>query len=148
MAEADKYTDDFVEFRKQLIIEYMKLGMDMYGAAVAAECPPDLIPRLEADETFAKMCDYHVKMEEVDLLRKLQRTADKMQGKGDIKGLERRLEILNPERYSKTTKLAHQLGTGSGKRPPAGIKISFVSTDTQEASELTQSNGTEAAIEG
>lgn len=123
-----EYSDEYIDFRKGLVVEYMKLGMDMYGACVAAECDPDLIDILEHDEEFNRICEYHVKNRELELLRKLNSTAEKILGKGDTKAVERMLEILNPDRYSKTTKLAHSVG-GNGKRAPTGVTISFVGTE-------------------
>ena len=55
--------------------------------------------------------------------------AERAERKGDTKGTERLLEIIN-KRYSKTTKLAHQFGDENGRtRTPKAIEIKFVESD-------------------
>ena len=116
--------------QRQFIIEYVKLGMDFYGAAIAAECTQEYIDRLEADESLQQLLNFCLKQKEQELLQRLHKAADIAILKGDTRATERILEILNPERYSKTTKLAHQLGGGASGKGPKAMRIEFVGTDS------------------
>lgn len=113
------------ERQKQFIIEYSKLGMDFYSACVAAECNQDQISRFQQDEVFQHDVEFAVRFKEKELLDRLNKVAMTNANRGDTKALERLLEILNPDQYSKTTKLAHSVGRGKGKAP-ASVKIEFV----------------------
>lgn len=121
--------DEINERKKNFILEYMKLGMDFYGAAVASECSPEFIAELEKDELFQQRAELEIKLKEKELLLRLHMAAERAERKGDTKGTERLLEILNG-RYSKTTKLAHQFGNdGNRSRAPKAIEIKFVESD-------------------
>lgn len=127
-----QYTES-EERQKSFILEFSKLGMDFYSAAVAAECSPALIDTLNNDPQFQSDIEFAVAMREKELLERLNKTALlNANNRGDTKAMERLLEILNPDRYSKTTKLAHQLGGGRGRgkgSSPSAIKIEFVGTE-------------------
>ena len=116
--------------QKSFILEYVKLGMDFYSAAVLSECDPSFIARLEQDEEFNKDIEYIKALKEKELLDLYNKRAVSLANHGDLKGLERLLEINNPDKYSKVTKLAHTLGKGkNGGRIPSAIKIEFVGTE-------------------
>ena len=124
-----QYTES-EERQKSFILEFSKLGMDFYSAAVAAECSPAFIDTLESDAQFQSDIQFAVAMREKELLERLNKTAIlNASSKGDTKAMERLLEILNPDRYSKTTKLAHQIGSKGKGKSPSAIKIEFVGTE-------------------
>jgi hypothetical protein len=129
-------TPEEIESRQRMfILEYVKLGMDFYSAAVAAECTPILIERLQEDDSFQALVKLCVAQKEQELLKKLEKASEISLMKGDTRALERILEILNPDRYSRVTKLAHQFGKGNGKVPKK-ISIEFVGAgDIESVSE-------------
>ena len=132
------------EVQRQFIIEYVKLGMDFYGAAIAAECTQEYIDRLEADEDLQRLLSFVVKQKEQELLHRLHRAADIALLKGDTRSTERILEIINPERYSKTTKLAHQLGAGANGKAPRAMRIEFVGSESDAEIAGAESDSKEA----
>lgn len=97
------------ERRRDLCVEYMKLGMDLESACVAAEIPDDEREELRADDGFVRTVNYHLARREAELLRRLNEVAEENAERGETRQLERMLELMNPARYSKVTKLAHQV---------------------------------------
>lgn len=124
---------EIIDIRKKkadLCVEFMKLGMDFDTACVAAEIDPEMKDSLAADGDFVERTNFALARKEAELLRKFSEVAEANLDRGDTRQLERILEIINPERYSKVTKLAHQMG-GSGNT--AGkITVSFEGTDAQK----------------
>lgn len=111
--------DSLDERKKDMCAECMKLGMDFDTACVAAEIGPELKERLAADEEFVARVNYGLAMKERELLERLDRIAEENAERGDSRQIERQLELLNPARYSKVTKLSHQIDNSGG----AGGKI-------------------------
>ena len=109
---------DIERKKRDLCVEFMKLGMDFDSACVAAEIGGDAKDRLAADEDFVSEVNFTLARKEADLLRKLNEVAEENAERGETKQLERMLELLNPARYSKVTKLSHQIdnsGASGGK---------------------------------
>lgn len=105
---------DVKERRRDLCVEFMKLGMDFHTACVAAEIPPEDEDALAADESFISEVNFNLAMKEHDLLEKLNKVAEANAERGETKQLERILELMNPNRYSKVTKLSHQMDNAGG----------------------------------
>lgn len=109
---------DLEKKKIDLCIEFLKLGMDFDSACVASEIDEELKEKLHADEDFVHHVNFTLAKREADLLKKLNDVAEENAERGDTRQLERILELMNPERYSKVTKLAHTMGNGgssSGK---------------------------------
>lgn len=97
-----------------LCIEFMKLGMDFHSACVASEIGAELEEKLAGDEDFISQVNFSLARKEADLLRKLNDVAEENVKRGETKQLERLLELMNPERYSKVTKLSHTMNNSGG----------------------------------
>ena len=97
-----------------LCIEFMKLGMDFDSACVASEINGELKERLAGDDNFVAQVNFSLARKEADLLRKLNEVAEENVKRGETKQLERLLELMNPERYSKVTKLSHTMNNSGG----------------------------------
>ena len=97
-----------------LCVEFMKLGMDFDSACVASEIGTELKEKLAGDEEFVSQVNFSLAKKEADLLQKLNDVAEENAERGDTRQLERLLELLNPERYSKVTKLSHQVNNAGG----------------------------------
>ena len=103
---------DLEKKKVDLCIEFMKLGMDFDSACVASEIDGELKDKIAADEDFVHHVNFALAKKEADLLRKLNDVAEENAERGDTRQLERLLELMNPERYSKVTKLSHTMGNG------------------------------------
>lgn len=105
---------DLEKKKIDLCIEFMKLGMDFDSACIASEIGGELKERLAGDEDFVAQVNFSLARKEADLLRKLNDVAEENVKRGETKQLERLLELMNPERYSKVTKLSHQVNNAGG----------------------------------
>lgn len=105
---------DLEKKKVDLCIEFMKLGMDFDSACVASEISGEFKDRLSQDEDFVSHVNFSLAQKEVELLRKLNDVAEANAQRGETKQIERLLELMNPERYSKVTKLSHTMGNGGG----------------------------------
>lgn len=104
---------DILDLEKKkidLCIEFMKLGMDFDSACVASEIGGELKERLSQDEDFVSQVNFSLAQREAELLRKLNEVAEANAQRGETKQIERLLELMNAERYSKVTKLSHTMG--------------------------------------
>lgn len=105
---------DLEKKKIDLCVEFIKLGMDFDSACVASEIEGELKEKLSADEDFIHRVNYNLARKEQELLQKLNDVAEENAERGDTRQLERLLELLNPERYSKVTKLSHQMNNAGG----------------------------------
>jgi hypothetical protein len=105
---------DLEKKKVDLCIEFMKLGMDLDSACVASEISPELKEKLAGDEDFVAQVNFSLARKEADLLRKLNEVAEENVKRGETKQLERLLELMNPQRYSKVTKLSHTMDNAGG----------------------------------
>ena len=105
---------DLDKKKKDMCIEYMKLGMDLDSACLASEISEEEKEALASDEDFVSMVNFSLARKEAELLKKLNTVAEENAERGDSKALERLLELLKPERYAKVTKLSHQLNNAGG----------------------------------
>lgn len=105
---------DLEKKKIDLCIEFMKLGMDFDSACIASEISGEMKERLAGDENFVAQVNFSLARKEADLLRKLNDVAEENVKRGETKQLERLLELMNPERYSKVTKLSHQVNNAGG----------------------------------
>lgn len=105
---------DLEKKKVDLCIEFMKLGMDFDSACVASEIGEELKEKLNADEDFVHHVNFALAKKEADLLKKLNDVAEENAERGDTRQLERLLELMNPERYSKVTKLSHTMNNSGG----------------------------------
>lgn len=105
---------DIEKKKIDLCVEFMKLGMDFDSACIASEISGELKERIAGDEDFVSRVNYTLARKEADLLQKLNTVAEENAERGDTRQLERLLELMNPERYSKVTKLSHQMNNAGG----------------------------------
>ena len=105
---------DLEKKKVDLCIEFLKLGMDFDSACVASEIGTELKEKLAGDDDFVSQVNFSLARKEADLLRKLNEVAEENVKRGETKQLERLLELMNPERYSKVTKLSHQVNNAGG----------------------------------
>lgn len=118
---------DLDERRRDACVEFMKLGMDFEAACVAAEIPEDKRDSLREDELFVRSVNFTLARREAELLRRLNEVAEENAERGDTRQIERLLELMNPSRYSKVTKLSHQMeahGAAQGK-----VTVEFAGTE-------------------
>lgn len=105
---------DLEKKKVDLCIEFMKLGMDLDSACIASEIGTELKEKLAGDEDFVSRVNFALAKKEADLLQKLNDVAEENAERGDTRQLERILELMNPQRYSKVTKLSHTMDNAGG----------------------------------
>ena len=105
---------DLEKKKTDLCIEFMKLGMDLDSACIASEIGTELKEKLAGDEEFVSQVNFALAKKEADLLQKLNDVAEENAERGDTRQLERILELMNPQRYSKVTKLSHTMDNAGG----------------------------------
>lgn len=115
--------------KRDMCIEFIKLGMDFDSACVASEISGPDKEELAADEDFISTVNFTLARKEADLLEKLNKVAEENAERGDTRQLERMLELLNPARYSKVTKLAHQMDNSGGTG--GKITVQFVGDEKE-----------------
>lgn len=121
-------TNSILEKKKDLLVEVMKLGMDFETACVVAELTGKEKEKVEQDEDFISRVNYSLAQKEVDLLEKLNKVAIANAERGETKQIERMLELLNPARYSKVTKLSHQVSNDTAN----GGKVTIEFQDVED----------------
>lgn len=119
--------DAVLERKADACLEFMKLGMDLHSACVASEIGPDGEEILAGDEGFVERANFALARKEAELLRRLNEAAEENAERGETRQLERLLELMNPERYSKVTKLSHQMDNAGGQ--PGKITVEFASSE-------------------
>lgn len=119
---------DLEKKKVDLCIEFMKLGMDFDSACIASEIGTELKEKLAGDEDFVSQVNFALAKKEADLLQKLNDVAEENAERGDTRQLERLLELMNPQRYSKVTKLSHTMDNTGG----TGGKITVEFTGDEE----------------
>jgi len=120
---------DIKQRKKDMVIEFCKLGADFDTACTASDITPEEKELLTQDEDFVNHVNYSLAKREMDLLKKLNDCAEENIERGDSKAVERLLELLNPNHFSKVTKLSHQMdnsGGSSGK-----ITVEFADSDKE-----------------
>lgn len=119
---------DLEKKKIDLCIEFLKLGMDFDSACIASEIGTELKEKLAGDEDFVSQVNFALAKKEADLLQKLNDVAEENAERGDTRQLERLLELMNPQRYSKVTKLSHTMDNAGG----TGGKITVEFTGDEE----------------
>lgn len=118
---------DLEKKKVDLCIEFMKLGMDFDSACIASEIGTELKEKLAGDEDFVSQVNFALAKKEADLLQKLNDVAEENAERGDTRQLERILELMNPQRYSKVTKLSHTMDNAGGTS--GKITVEFAGDD-------------------
>lgn len=113
--------DDSLRARQDIVIEFLKLGMDFDSACSAAEVSPEAKQLFIEDEDFQRRKRFALSQVEAVLLKRLETASLAASGKGDIRATERLLGLIKPERYAPSTKISV-----SKDNAPNGISISFV----------------------
>lgn len=117
--------------RRDACVEFMKLGMDFDSACVAAEISGAMKESLASDELFVSEVNFALARKEAELLGRLNDVAMENAERGETRQLERILELMNPARYSKVTKLSHQIDNSGD----TGGKVTVEFTGGQKAEE-------------
>lgn len=125
--------DESLRMRQDIVIEFLKLGMDYDTACTAAEVSPEMKDKFAEDEDFQTRKKFALSQIELELLKRLNKASEFSALKGDTRPTERLLEIIRPDRYAKTSKVQHEL-SASGNAPK-GFNISFVSNVEQPCEE-------------
>ena len=117
------------ESKADLLIDYLKLGMDWDTACTACELKKENQEKLLDDPDFQARLKYHLAKKEAELLERLREASYKAAEQGNSKGVERMLEVLRPDRYGK-----HATLDISAKKTDTdnGIRISFVGAKKKE----------------
>lgn len=114
---------DLEERKVEMCVEFMKLGMDLDSACLAAEIPDSKKEVLAQDEDFVAKVNYTLARKEAELLERLNAVAEENAARGETRQLERLLELMNPARYSKVTKLSHQLDSHGGAQGKVTVEF-------------------------
>lgn len=77
--------------------------MALYESMLVAECTEEEIETISADEEFAKSIKLHQALEEYELLTKFNSALKIQAVYGKTGAIEKKLEKINPERWSKKT---------------------------------------------
>ncbi len=114
------------EAKADLLLEFLKSGMDWKNACIASEIDDDRAKQLLDDKDFTTRMRYYLAKKEAELLQKLNEASMKAAEAGNTKGIERLLEILRPDRYGKHSTIT----VDAEKSERKGIKIAFVGTNS------------------
>ena len=118
------------DLQKDLIINYIKLGMDEYRACICAEVPLDEIEIVEKDEEIQARIRFEKAQREARLLEALDKAAIKAaELRGDIKGVQKCLSLLEPETYNERRQVSVKFGK---EIPSHAIAFNFVDSDDNE----------------
>lgn len=124
--------DESLRMRQDIVIEFLKLGMDYDTACTAAEVSPEMKEKFAEDEDFQTRKKFALSQIELELLKRLNKASEFSALKGDTRPTERLLEIIRPDRYAKTSKVQHTLNAPNA---PKGFNISFVTNAEQPCEE-------------
>lgn len=92
------------EDKQNQILECVRLGMDVYKAQLVANCTQEEIDKMDNDVEFLSRVELHKAVKEKDLLEMHDTAINTAKEKGDTRGIQWRLEKLNPK-YSNTLKI-------------------------------------------
>lgn len=136
-----KRLNNYQEARADFLIDFIRLGMDWQTALVAAELTSEDGEALLEDKSFRDRLNYYVAKREAELLKALDTAAHAAAtAKGDVKGIERLLEILKPEKYSKKASLSLSSSPISTDETDKGFVIAFKKADkpSEQANKKTE----------
>lgn len=86
--------------KKNHILRFVKLGLDLYSSCILAECTDEEIKDVENDPDFLKRVEVCNIIAEKDLLKKYELAMDIAAERGNTEPIKWRLGKLNPERWS------------------------------------------------
>ena len=85
---------DMKQKKKDMLVEFLKLGMDFDSACLAAEIDEDFKKELQYDDAFPHLANTAIAKKEVELLQKLEAIGEANAQRGESKQIERQLELL------------------------------------------------------
>jgi len=91
------------EDKKIFALQFVRLGIDPLRAMLQVDFTDEEIQLAEEDPEFQKDIDFEVRMEEIELLKKLNTAMDIAVQRGNSTSVQWKLERINP-RWSKTAK--------------------------------------------
>jgi len=88
------------EDKKLFALQFIRLGIDPYQAMLHTDFTDEEIELASNDETFQSDIVFENRMEEIELLRKLEKAMDVAVQRGNSTAVQWKLERMNP-RWSK-----------------------------------------------
>jgi len=88
-----------IKQKKEHILRCIRLGMDLFSAALIAECTDEELETLENDPKFNKRIKIEYAIEEERLLNKHNTAIEEAVIKGNAHSVQWKLEKLNPGRW-------------------------------------------------
>ncbi len=85
--------------KRDHILRCIRLGMDLFSAALIAECTDEELEKLEEDPKFNKRIKIEYAIEEERLLNKHNTAIEESVIKGNAHSVQWKLEKLNPGRW-------------------------------------------------
>ena len=86
--------------KKEHILRYVKLGMDVLQSAYICECTDTEIDVLEEDPVFQRRVKAQNALKEMELLQRHDNVIVEAEARGNGGPIQWRLGIVNPDRYS------------------------------------------------
>lgn len=93
-----------LEEKKEHVLRFIKLGLDLYSSCIMAECADEEIEILEGDAKFLKKVEVCNILAEKELLEKYEVAMRIAANNGKTEPIKWRLEKLNPSRWSDKNK--------------------------------------------
>jgi hypothetical protein len=90
--------------KKEHVLRFVKLGLDLYGACICAECTDEEIEVVESDPVFLKKVEVCNIIAEKDLLEKYEIAMRVATNSGKTEPIKWMLEKVNPNRWSDKNK--------------------------------------------
>lgn len=88
-----------LEEKKSHILRCIRLGMDLFSAALIAECTDEEVEKLEKDKKFMRRLKIENAIEEERLLNKHNVAIEEAVIRGNANSVQWKLERLNPGRW-------------------------------------------------
>lgn len=107
--------------KKDHILRCVRLGMDLFSAALIAECTDEELDVLEQDPVFQRRIKIETAIEEERLLNKHNAAIEEAVVRGKANPIQWKLEKLNPRRWGSKE-------TGKSQRETENVTINLVGT--------------------
>jgi len=102
------------EDKKTFALQFVRLGIDPLRAMMQVDFTEEEMTLAKEDTEFQNNIDFEIRMEEIDLLKKLNTAMDVAVAKGNSQAVQWKLERLN-KKWNKTFKTDDDDGKDNGK---------------------------------
>lgn len=92
--------------RKDHVLRFVKLGLDLYSSMLLSECTDEEIESLENDKSFLRDVEICNIIAEKELLEKYDIAMEIASSRGNTNPIQWRLSKLNPDRWGTRTDLS------------------------------------------